>query len=180
MATTVTESWIPIQWWSWQNIGDARTGPGTLSFYNPNDPTARTRWVRMVRYHLHISGIADPNVPGDNPIDDTGVRLLNETVDLIPGLDADPTAIPPQFSIVSQNCSQIWENADNSYYSQPRVQRVTTTTQLSADPSQGMPSAGLPGVLAVLWPVLTLPAPIAVGILQNDNVAVIGGPPITD
>jgi hypothetical protein len=173
---SVTESWIAVEWGKWQNIGPARTGPATTGYYNPANTTERTRWVRMVRYHLHISGTDSDN----KQIDDKGVRLLNEVVDLAPGLDAAPTALPPQFSIVSDNYALIIENADNRYYSQPRVQRVVTSRQLSNEPSPGLPSIGLPGALSVVWPVSPLPPSVVAEILRNDKVFVKGGQPITD
>jgi hypothetical protein len=30
----VLESWIPVQWWGWKNIGDACSGAATAAYYN--------------------------------------------------------------------------------------------------------------------------------------------------
>jgi hypothetical protein len=174
---SVTEMWIPVQWWPWKGgalplIASGPAGLGLSDF-------SLNRWVRMVRYHLHISHVNNPDNPDDNAFDDTGKRLLNEIVDLKQGFDAASTAIPPQFTIVSQNSSVVFEDVDNKFYSLPRVQRVVTTQQNNNEPSRGMPSAAM-SFLSQPWRVEPLPASVAAELLQKDGVSVVGGPPLTD
>lgn len=81
---SVAEMWIPVQWWAWQGGAMPLIASGALG--PPMTDFSLTRWVRMVRYHLHISRVNDPSNPDHNAFDATGTRLLNEIVDRGRGL----------------------------------------------------------------------------------------------
>jgi hypothetical protein len=174
----VTESWLAIQWWGWESGAMALRGTAGAAYYNPVNNDAINRWVRRVRYHLHITGTRRDGTA----FVDTGRRLLHEIVDLPPNLEPASTAIPPQFSIVTDDSAVVQENTDDRYYCLPRVQRVVTTMQRLNEPSVGKPTSGAPGDLGMmLWKaVLALPAPAVVDIMKMDRVFVQGGPPISD
>ncbi len=174
----VTESWLAVQWWGWESGAMALRGSAGAAYYNPLDRDAKNRWVRRVRYHLHITGTRS----NGTAIVDTGRRLLHEIIDLPPNLEPASTAIPPQFSIVTDDSAAIQENLDDRYYCLPRVQRVITTMQSSTEPSAGKPTSGAPGNLGMmLWKaVITLPASAVAEIMKMDRVFVKGGPPISD
>jgi hypothetical protein len=177
MPCTITESWLAVEWWVWEGNVVAPRGTAGAGFYNPIDNTNTNRWRRRVRYHLHVTGTRE----NGKVILDTGRRLLHEIVDLPPGLEPAPTALPPQFALVTDDCAPIQENPDDRYYCLPRVQRVVTTLQRQSEPSLGFPTSGAFGGLGVAgWTILPLPASAVADIARMDHVFVKGGPPSED
>jgi hypothetical protein len=178
MSGQINESWLPIKWNDWEALNMSIRGPSGTAFFNPLDNAAKNRWRRLVWYHLHVTG----NRPNGARINDKGVRVLHEILDLGPSFEPATVAIPPQFVIVSDDCVPIQEDADNRYYALPRVQRIVTTVQRGAEPSLGFPTSGAFGGLGVSgWrAVLPLSPQGTARIVKTDHVHIFGGPPLKD
>lgn len=178
MPCQVIESWIALQWWGWEPLNQALRGPAGTAFYNPFDDQARNRWRRRVKYHLHITG----SRANGAQIADRGLRMVHEIIDLPVGLEPATMAIPPQFTVVCDSCAPIQEDAENRYYSLPRVQRVVTTLQNTSEPSDGLPTSGAFGGLGVAgWrAALPLGGAAVWDIVKEDRVHILGGPRSSD